>query len=174
MEGKKFQIETKAKIDGNSNLRWFMNGLTPPLLWFIFVEGKIDSLGCNNGYAFKGTEGFLKRAGILTFLKSTTQLQVWFDDVLEVTWVYEDSNVEKCNLRNKMTGLKFRTAAGRFDTVSTQYRYQLGKNFSHKVWTNFFRLHYTKMELTFHFADFWLYENSTSLRKCKLFIISML
>ena len=82
---------------------------------------------CNGGYTLKGTEGFLQRAGVLTFLKTTTQLQVWFDDVLEVTWVYEDSSDYKCAMKNQMTGLRFKANADHMvDKVSTHYRYELG------------------------------------------------
>ena len=71
-----------------------------------------------------GNEGFLSRGGILTFLKSTTQLLIWFDDVLEVTWVYEDSSdTEVCQMRKPMTALKFHTKTA--DTASVQYRYGL-------------------------------------------------
>ena len=66
------------------------------------------------------------RAGVLTFLKTSTQLQIWFDDVLEFTWVYEDNDADNtCVMRKPMTGLKFR-GPSILDTVSTHYRYQGG------------------------------------------------
>ena len=89
----------------------------------------IDVPNCDK-YDLKGTEGFLQRAGVLTFLKSTTQLQVWFDDVLEVTWVYVG---DTCDMRNEMAGLRFHGQVSQNnDKVSTHYRYQIG-NSLHKV-----------------------------------------
>ena len=93
----------------------------------MWICTKINALQCNNGYKLEGTEGFLQRAGTITFLKSTTQLQVWFDDVLEVTWVYEDKgDGASCSLRTSMTGLKFKSPFDKYDKVSSHYRYQLG------------------------------------------------
>ena len=70
--------------------------------------------------------GFFLRAGVFTFLKTSTQLQVWFDDVLEFTWVYEDNDeTSKCFMRRTMTGLTFKGAV-REDKVSTYYKYQTG------------------------------------------------
>ena len=78
-------------------------------------------------FTLKGTEKFLERAGDLTFLKTSTQLQIWFDDVLEVTWVFEDSDdTIPCAMRTSLTGISFRTPYGRLDSVSTHYRYQTG------------------------------------------------
>ena len=123
MEGKKFQIKTDTKIDSNNDIRWFING---GVNWFIFTVEHIDANECNGGYPLKGNEEFLKQAGTLTFLKSTTQLQVWFDDVLEVTWVYEDNVGGSCAMKQLMTGMKFQTHYPKYDTVSTHYRYQHG------------------------------------------------
>ena len=126
VEGKKFQIRTDKKIDADHDIRWFINGLTSPFQWFILTTEEINANECNR-YTPKGTEGFLQNAGVLTFLKSTTQLQIWFDDVLEVTWVYEDDGEGSCNMKQQMTGMKFQTHLPKYDTVSTHYRYQLGK-----------------------------------------------
>ena len=98
--------------------------------WFWINKVRINSAQCRDGHAFteqeKANMGFLQRAGILTFLKTNTQLQVWFDDVLEVTWVYRDQlDGEECKMRTEMTGLKFKSP-NRTDTVSTHYRYQIG------------------------------------------------
>ena len=94
--------------------------------WFTLSPSSINAKKCNGGYQLKGTEGFLQKAGVLTFLKTTTQLQIWFDDVLEVTWVYEDNDAtNKCYMRNKMTGLSFR-GNSKADTVCIQYRYETG------------------------------------------------
>ena len=127
MENKKFQIKTSGRIDSNSDIRWTIGGPG----WFIFDAASIDCGKCNGGFEFsdqdKTTMGFFLRAGVFTFLKTSTQLQVWFDDVLEVTWEYEDNDEDnKCRMRTKMTGLMFR-APRLPDTVSTHYRYQMGK-----------------------------------------------
>ena len=127
VEGKKFQIRTDKRIDGSNDIRWTLQGGT----WFNFGTGLITSRFCNNGYSFTAldqqTKGFFQKDGVLTFLKTSTQLQIWFDDVLEVTWVYEDNDAENhCVMRKPMTGLKFKTPAGKEDKVSTHYRYETG------------------------------------------------
>ena len=123
VEGKKFQIMTDKKIDSNSDIRWSMNGLG----WFTFHTTRINAQNCHGGYILKGSEGFTDRAGTMTFLKSTIQLQVWFDDVLEVNWVYEDNkDGTACRMKKPMTGLKFKTPFNKYDKVSKQYRYQIG------------------------------------------------
>jgi len=128
VEGKKFQVQTDKKIDGSNDIKWSMGGFPPDESWFTLRTGFLASKYCNNGYTLQGTEGFLQRAGVLTFLKTTTQLQIWFDDVLEVTWVYEDKDEnDKCAMRNKLAGLRFNGAhPDRIDKVSIHYRYELG------------------------------------------------
>ena len=66
----------------------------------------------------------------MTFLKTSTQLQVWFDDVLEITWVYQDTDEGyTCAMRRSLTGLKFRGSMNSaLDRVSTHYRYQTGEH----------------------------------------------
>ena len=127
LEGKRFQIQTFKKIDSENNIRWTMVGIG----WFTLLKTGISAPGCNGGYQLKGTEGFLKIGeGVLTFLKTTTQLQIWFDDVLEVTWVYEDSAADKkCAMRDPLNGLQFQAVSKR-DTVSNRYRYVVGKCFN--------------------------------------------
>ena len=128
VEGKKFQTKTDKKIDGNNDIKWIIQGAS----WFSFTLGSINSARCNGGYAFTDEDrenmGFFLRAGFLTFLKTSTQLQIWFDGVLEVTWVYEDNlDGSVCNMRRPMTGLKFRGNNDAYiDDVSTHYRYQTG------------------------------------------------
>ena len=124
-EGKKFQIRTDKKIDSNNDIRWNLLGAS----WFIFATGSLSSRFCT-GRVFSATDqasmGFFQRAGIITVLKTSTQLQIWFDDVLEVTWIYEDRDGDSiCYMRSTMTGLKF-TLANREDKVSTHYRYAIG------------------------------------------------
>ena len=69
--------------------------------------------------------GFLQRAGDLTFLKTTTQLQIWFEGVLKVTWIYKDREDQTCKMRSTMTGMIFRLP-NKEDKVSTHYRYEIG------------------------------------------------
>ena len=121
VEGKKFQMRTYKKINNGHHIRWLMNGPG----WFTFITDSIGASQCS--YTLQGTEGFLKRAGVLTFLKTSTQLKIWFDDILEVTWVYEDNSNGRCAMRNKMTGLRFyATSPSYSDEVSTDYRYEIG------------------------------------------------
>ena len=117
-------MQTDKKIDAGNDIRWTMEGVS----WFNIATGSIGAANCSGGYNLQGTERFLQRPGVLTFLKTTTQLQVWFDDVLEVTWVYEDnSDGSRCTMRNKMTGLRFHAVSlTKFDKVSTHYRYEIG------------------------------------------------
>ena len=123
VEGKRFQIKTDKKIDQNNDIKWTIKvGRTDQ--WFGFTTEYIRSKSCNGGYqSFNGKEGFFHRAGILTFLKTSTQLQVWFDDVLEVSWVYQNS---RCAMRHKLKGLQFKSNDNEKDTVSTHYRYEPG------------------------------------------------
>ena len=116
-------MQTDKKIDGSNDIRWTIKGVG----WFSFTTVSILAAKCNyGGYKLKGTEGFLQRAGVLTFLKTTSQLEIWFDDVLEVTWVYEDdSDGSRCAMRDTMTGLRF-FAYVKYDKVSTHYRYEIG------------------------------------------------
>ena len=126
VENKRFQIRTDKKIDSTNDIRWMLGGSG----WFTFTTGSIGAAKCNGGYnSFTEYEGFFHRAGVLTFLKTSTQLQVWFDDVLEVTWVYVDnSETIKCNMRRPLTGLKFKANQEHLaDKVSTHYRYEVGK-----------------------------------------------
>ena len=124
VEGKKFQTRTDKKIDGTNDIRWIIQGGS----WLTFSTGSISSSKCNGGYVFTETDranmGFFLRAGVFTFLKTSTQLQVWFDDVLEFTWVYEDNDANStCAMRGTMTGLQFRgVKTGVIDDVSTHYR----------------------------------------------------
>lgn len=86
---------------------------------------------------------FFERGGVLTFLKTNTQLKIWFDDVLEVTWIYEDKSVsEICGMRDQLSGLQFQTPNGRVDTVSTHYRYQTGGFFVFEHLRRFDKLSY--------------------------------
>ena len=128
MEGKKFQIRTDKKIDASNDIRWTLEGAS----WFTFTTGSLHAYKCGGaGKSFsdadRATKGFFLGAGDLTFLKTSTQLQIWFDDVLEVTWVYEDIDVVPCGMRKTMTGLQFKSTHIE-DKVSIYCRYEIGKN----------------------------------------------
>ena len=128
VENKRFQIRTDKKIDSTNNIRWLLK--LGGFSWFTFTTESISAPKCNGGYnSFTEYEGFFHRAGVLTFLKTSTQLQVWFDDVLEVTWVFKDnSGTQKCFMRRTLKGLKFKAnQANLADKVSTHYRYEIGK-----------------------------------------------
>ena len=116
-EGLKFQIRTSAALTSTNVIRCLLTGSSD----FFTIDGStIKARFC--GYSLAGNEGFLSTGGILTFLKSTTQLLVWFDDVLEVTWAYEDKSASQiCQMRSPMTALSFHLLYD--DTASVQYRY---------------------------------------------------
>ena len=121
VENKKFQIRTDKKIDGSNDIRWALGGVG----WFTLITSSVSAYKCVR-YNLKGIEPFLQRAGIMTFLKTSTQLKVWFDDVLEVTWVYQDSHSDvPCAMRKPLQGMKFKLN-NNVDDVSTHYRYQTG------------------------------------------------
>ena len=119
-EGKKFQLKTDKKIDENNDIRWTLGGVGS----FWIVPHKMASSKCAL-HKLNGTEGFFLKAGILTFLKTSTKLQIWFDDKLEVTWVYEDDSGGICAMRRTLTWLTF-NYNGDLDDVSSLYRYQIG------------------------------------------------
>ena len=93
-------------------------------VWFTFTAHFVHSKYCEK-YTLTGDEGFLSKAGVMTFLKTSTELKVWFDDELEFTWLFEDTLSGFCMMKKKMTGLRFR-ADNFWDQVSAQYRYQTG------------------------------------------------
>ena len=126
MEGKKFQVRTDKRIDASNDIRWDLEEAS----WFTFTVGSVNGYKCaGTGKHFtaddRATKCFFQRAGILTFLKTSTRLQIWFDDVLEVTWVYADSDENiPCAMRKPMKGLTFRRPNNE-DKVSTHYRYEI-------------------------------------------------
>ena len=120
-EGKKFQIRTDKKIDATNDIRWNILGGS----FFWLMSFKVGSQFCDKVFSESEKEkiSFTKRAGVLTFLKTSTQLQIWFDDVLEVTWVYEDREGQSpCRMRRTMTGIQIKSN----DRVSAEYRYAIG------------------------------------------------
>ena len=127
-ENKKFQIRTDKKIDENNYISWHLENIDS----FTFSTASINNQYCKSKVFSdddRATKGFFQRAGNLTFLKTSTQLQIWFDDVLEVTWVFADSNPDTpCLMRKTMTGLRFKSiSTGIPDKVSTNFRYGLCK-----------------------------------------------
>ena len=135
MEGKRFQIRTDKKIDGLNKMRWTL-GSEGDMIHFSLERHKISGGPECIKKSIDKKAPFYEEAGVLTFLKTSTQLQIWFNDLLEVTWVYED-NDGKCKMRLKMTELRFR-GSGAFkkeDKVSTNYRYELGNYGSSIIFT---------------------------------------
>ena len=128
-QGKKFQIRTDKKIDESNYISWHMRMVDS----FTFSTASLNSENYCVAKEFtdddRATKGFFQRAGVLTFLKTSTQLQIWFDDVLEVTWVFEDIHSNNVCLMRKqsMTGLRFKASNHIIDKVTTHYRYGLGK-----------------------------------------------
>ncbi|KAL5258014.1 hypothetical protein ACHWQZ_G012833 [Mnemiopsis leidyi] len=122
-EGRKFQIRTDKKIDRSNDIRWILAGVS----FFWVTSTKIGAQYCVKDFSSEeqATMGFLQRAGDLTFLKTTTQLQIWFEGVLKVTWIYEDNREDRtCKMRSTMTGMIFK-ANNIEDKVSTHYRYAI-------------------------------------------------
>ncbi|KAL5252767.1 hypothetical protein ACHWQZ_G015509 [Mnemiopsis leidyi] len=125
VEDRKFQIKTGKKIDDTNDIRWTMKGINR----FSLTTVQLNAADCaGSGRVFSDEDrqqkGFFQKAGVLTFLKTNTQLQIWFDGVLEVTWIYEDDG-ETCSMKNALTGLMFKTSLENLDKVTTHYRYTL-------------------------------------------------
>ena len=122
MDTKYFQVRTNKKIDSSNEIRWML--LLDEQVWFTVTEHFVYSKDCEK-YTLTGDEGFLSKAGVMTFLKTSTELKVWFDGEMNVTWLFEDTLSGFCMMKKKMTGLRFRTD-NYLDQVSVQYRYQTG------------------------------------------------
>ena len=122
VENKKFQIRTDKKIDSSNEIWWLLSGPGGLSLRF----SGLYASKCQ--YYLQGTEPFLQNSGDFTFLKTSTKLQIWFEDVLQITWVYQDRDeANPCAMRKSLKGLKFRgVRTGELDRVSTHYRYQTG------------------------------------------------
>ncbi|KAL5247384.1 hypothetical protein ACHWQZ_G019306 [Mnemiopsis leidyi] len=119
----KFQIRTDKKIDDENFIQWSMGQVG---LFELKREG-MNAIGCGGSgklFSSEKSYGFLERAGDITFLKTVTQLQVWFDDTLEATWTYEDTDDSKlCSMRNILAGMRFKSTLE--DKVSSHYRYEM-------------------------------------------------
>ena len=120
-------MRTNHKIDTENDIRWGLAGAG----WFIFSTEYLAGERCvGDGSRFtesdRETKGFFLKPGVLTFLKTTTEMKIWFDDVLEVTWVFANKHGQTCKFKNPMTGLKFLSAQKVEDTISIEYRYETG------------------------------------------------
>ena len=131
VENKKFQIKTYRKIEKNIDIRWALVGLK--IEYFKFTSKLLHAAYCGGtGKEFSDTDqanmGFFLRPGVLTFLKTSTELKIWFDDVLEVTWIYADNGDHICVMRDAMVGLKFMAVyqGTHKDKVTKEYRYEIG------------------------------------------------
>ena len=130
MEGKRFQIRTNKKIDIDNKIIWTLKGVGE-LFINANIGARINARFCEPGKsAVDENAPFYQQAGVLTFLKTSTQLQIWFNDLLEVTWVYKDYG-GRCKMKSKMTGLKFK-GAGKENNISTHYRYERG-NYGYSI-----------------------------------------
>ena len=76
---------------------------------------------CVDEPSFGDSEGF-NRGGIWTFMKNSTHLSCWFDDVLQFQYEYVDITDGICATRKLAYGIKFSGS----DTASVQFRL-LGK-----------------------------------------------
>ena len=120
-EGKKFQIRANKKIDASNDISWTLVGIGG----FTLTTKSISVNGCIK-YQLQGTEPFLQKAGEFLFLKSSTKLQIWFDNVLEVTWTFQNAHNNICDMRKTLDGLIFQNPNGNQDKVSSHYKYQIG------------------------------------------------
>ena len=92
---------------------------------FTLTIKSISVNGCKK-YQFQGTEPFFQKAGEFVFLKTSTELQIWFDNVLEVTWTFPNANNHICDMKKTLDGLIFQNPNGNQDKVSSHYKYQIG------------------------------------------------
>ena len=90
-----------------------------------FVAGSINVKFCGP-FSFAPEAGFRSRGGIFTFLKTQTNLKIWFDDVLEADWDFLSPRAE-CTMKNKALGIQFHLSNHK-DTASRQYRFSKGIN----------------------------------------------
>ena len=79
VDGKYFQIKTDKKINNGNDIRWTMKGAG----WFTFTNTAVNGYKCEQ-YILKNDEKFLKESGTMTFLKTTTEMKIWFEGNLEL------------------------------------------------------------------------------------------
>lgn len=125
IEGKKFQIKTDAAIKTGNDIRLFFILETYGHAFCTFVADNINIKFCD-AYKFVGAAGFRSRGGILTFLKTQTNLKIWFDDKLEADWNFLSPRPE-CTMQNKALGIEFHLSV-KMDTASRQYRFSTGES----------------------------------------------
>ena len=75
MDDKYFQIRTNKKIDDDHGIRLYMDG-GPEV--FTITSTKIYGLMCKE-YDLDQKVKFLKKKGVITFLKTTTEMKIWFE-----------------------------------------------------------------------------------------------
>ena len=128
--GHKFQIKTNKAFNGEDAIKLTMKGAgeSAEEIWFYFGKPHIDAKYCKHFQSYTGGKDFLERGGTFTFLKTSSEMKIWFDDELEVTWVYEDLSGQTCGLRNEVTEIKFafEGASGVEYGISVEYRYAIG------------------------------------------------
>ena len=125
IEGQKFQIRTDAAIASGNDIRFFLKVENFGSAFVTFVADNINVKNCGP-FSFAETAGFRSRGGIFTFLKTQTNLKIWFDDVLEADWDFLSVRAE-CTMKNKALGIQFHLSKYK-DTASRQYRFSEGRN----------------------------------------------
>ena len=75
VDDKYFQIKIKRSIDNDHGIRLYMDG---DPWWFTLTSTKIDGYMCK-GYDLDQKVKFLKKKGVITFLKTTTEMKIWFE-----------------------------------------------------------------------------------------------
>ena len=117
----KFQLRTDKRVTIRNILSAYFRGAS----WFVFGGGgRLQAHGCESAKGvISPNAGFYLRVGDLTFLKTTTQLQIWFDDVLEATWIYENRGSSHCSMKRKASAMRLDS-----NHIATHYRYQLSKS----------------------------------------------
>ena len=98
-------------------------------VWFQMGGKSIVAKSCKRHYySGRKSNGFSKESGVLTFLKTSTKLEIRFAGETAVTWIYEDEEGERCGMRNQLAEIKFvggETGDAK-DAVSVEYRYKIG------------------------------------------------
>ena len=134
---RKFQLRTDMKISDENKLTVYFRYLKfTGLTWFTLRgRGRMQAFQCKDSTSrdievISPNAPFYQRAGDLTFLKTSTQLQIWCDHVLEGTWIYEDEDADKtCSMKMEAKGMRFH-----YYRAATHYRYQLGKQYTCRLY----------------------------------------
>ena len=117
-EGKPFQVKTETAITDDNQVSIEFVSESGEAFGFIATETNRIQAGwsCYNEVtvSHSGTDG----GGIWTFLKSSTNVTVWFNDELVTQYVYSDD----CSLKETAYGIQFRDADTWTDSASAVYR----------------------------------------------------